>query len=566
MQAFRIVALALVLLAVSVMVFISLGSPSLNISDLSLKRQSFADAPAESAPVAALAYQTDSPRAWEDHFHLRNKQLARSNQPEIASISAMNLKTVFQMYWEPTFSCKYPVRVGRVGDGGKWVCNPHGLLESAKTGGRKVIVYSLGSNGDYSFETGINEIFGDQATIDTFDMGHFEGAPKFLTLHQNKVVGVDENGNYDKTENGISVNAMREQLGHVGKPIDIFKIDIEGSEYEVLKTYIGPGCPLNANMILMETHGDTPAHYSEIFEKLQKNCQMELYMKEPNIQFSGGEVLEWCFVRVDWAKRPLMPNELSWHLAYQVDTAKGWRTRFDNRNKQMARSNKPNLKQLPDIKLKEFFQRFWEPTFSCDFAVRIGRIGDGGKWVCNPYQIRQAAEWENRKVIVYSLGSNGDYSFETGINEIFGEHATIDTFDMGHFEGAPRFLTLHQNKIVGVDAKGNYDKTENGISVNAIREKLGHVGKPIDIFKIDIEGSEYEVLKTYIGPGCPLNANMIMMETHWDTPAHYSEIFQKLQDNCGMELYYKEPNIQFSNGEVLEWCWVRVDWKSRPGL
>lgn len=57
---------------------------------------------------------------------------------------------------------------------------------------------------------------------------------------------------------------------------------------------------------------------------------------------------------------------------------------------------------------------------------------------------------------------------------------------------------------------------------------------------------------------------MILMETHDDTIAHYSELFEKFQTNCGMELFYKEPNIAYSDGHVLEWCWVRVDWDMRP--
>jgi hypothetical protein len=136
-------------------------------------------------------------------------------------------------------------------------------------------------------------------------MGHFNNPPHYLTLHQSKLVGEGPDGSYDNSSYGASITSIREKLGHVGKPIDIFKIDIEGSEYEVLKTYIGPGCPLNANMILMETHGGKAQEYSEIFEKLQTNCKMEIYMKEPNIQFTSGGVVEWCFVKIDWQEIPL---------------------------------------------------------------------------------------------------------------------------------------------------------------------------------------------------------------------------------------------------------------------
>lgn len=291
---------------------------------------------------------------------------------------------------------------------------------------------------------------------------------------------------------------------------------------------------------------------------------MDIFFKEPSTQDHNGDVIEWGFVRVDWDKRPKLSNPLSSALAFQFDTKEGWNKRFELRNTLKALSNSPSPEEIKGMPLKKLFQIYWQPTFSCDDPVRVGNSGDGGKWVCNPYGMRLAADWADRKVLIYSLGSAGNYAFEEGIHSIFGERGEIHTFDKGKFENPPKILTLHQNLIVGMQPNGSYDSTDNGISITAIREKLGHVGKAIDIFKIDIEGSEYEVLRTYIGDGCPLNSNMIMLETHWDSAVHYSELFEKLQTNCGMELYYKEPNIQFSDGSVVEWCFVKVDWDSRP--
>jgi len=275
-------------------------------------------------------------------------------------------------------------------------------------------------------------------------------------------------------------------------------------------------------------------------------------------------VLEWCFVRIDWDARPSTLKRLA-DLAYQVEDAATWEKRYKHRNYQMARTNSIVSEELVHQTLKSLFQIYWEPTFSCAFPTRVGRIGDGGKWVCNPQSILAAAISEKRKVIIYSLGSNNDYSFETGINEIFGSFGEIHTFEQNLPQiTPPSFTNFHHLKLVGENADGTFDVTNNGKSITKIRQELGHIGREIDIFKIDIEGAEYEVLKTYISKGCSLKANMILMETHWDTPAHYSELFANLQKNCGMELYMKEPNIQFSKGEVLEWCFVRIDWGARP--
>ena len=31
---------------------------------------------------------------------------------------------------------------------------------------------------------------------------------------------------------------------------------------------------------------------------------------------------------------------------------------------------------------RAYFQNNWEPEVHCAFQARVGRIGDGGKWVC----------------------------------------------------------------------------------------------------------------------------------------------------------------------------------------
>ena len=38
-----------------------------------------------------------------------------------------------------------------------------------------------------------------------------------------------------------------------------------------------------------------------------------------------------------------------------------------------------------------WFQRNWEPSFSCGFEQRIGAAGDGGKWVCDVATIAKRA-------------------------------------------------------------------------------------------------------------------------------------------------------------------------------
>jgi len=55
-------------------------------------------------------------------------------------------------------------------------------------------------------------------------------------------------------------------------------------------------------------------------------------------------------------------------------------------------------------------QRNWEPQLRCVGDQRLGNVGDGGKWVCDPDCLL-----EKGKCLLYSFGSNNDFSFETSM-------------------------------------------------------------------------------------------------------------------------------------------------------
>jgi hypothetical protein len=62
-------------------------------------------------------------------------------------------------------------------------------------------------------------------------------------------------------------------------------------------------------------------------------------------------------------------------------------------------------------------QRVWDlftPDYNCPLLKeRVGRVGDGGKWVCGLHMLAKA-----HGCLVYSLGSRGDISFEEEIMEL----------------------------------------------------------------------------------------------------------------------------------------------------
>jgi hypothetical protein len=75
-----------------------------------------------------------------------------------------------------------------------------------------------------------------------------------------------------------------------------------------------------------------------------------------------------------------------------------------------------------------WFQNHYEPEFACRHERRIGRLGDGGKWVCDPHRITA-----KKDCLIYSVGSNNDFSFEEHVKKDIGEHCEIHTFDPGNY-------------------------------------------------------------------------------------------------------------------------------------
>ena len=66
-----------------------------------------------------------------------------------------------------------------------------------------------------------------------------------------------------------------------------------------------------------------------------------------------------------------------------------------------------SLGQGPKVRLWDYFG----PNFNCISKERVGRIGDGGKWLCG---VRTVLAHKSN-CIVYSIGSKGEVSFEIGL-------------------------------------------------------------------------------------------------------------------------------------------------------
>lgn len=115
----------------------------------------------------------------------------------------------------------------------------------------------------------------------------------------------------------------------------------------------------------------------------------------------------------------MSPNYNTWYLPHPGKAAPG-----DKRN------NKDGY----------FYQNHYEPEFVCLHERRVGRLGDGGKWICDPHRITNQDD-----CLVYSVGSNNDFSFEQSVLDEIGQHCEIHTVSICSILAT--FASLHEDNL-----------------------------------------------------------------------------------------------------------------------
>ncbi|KAJ7868905.1 methyltransferase domain-containing protein [Mycena leptocephala] len=185
------------------------------------------------------------------------------------------------------------------------------------------------------------------------------------------------------------------------------------------------------------------------------------------------------------------------------------------------------------------------PAFSCPFPVyRVGTMGDGGKWVCG---LERATH--HRNCVIYSMGVERQSSFE---QEVLRQSPDCQVygFDYSVSQWGPELLAdtevngrahFFPYKIGAVD---NHDVTPKEYSLQGIMKELGH--DFIDIWKIDIEGSEFSALAAVIESfkGQPLPFGQMQIEIHLDIEqvGPFDKWWTMLEDG-GLRPFWTELNL-----------------------
>eukprot|EP00438_Fugacium_kawagutii_P000012 Skav224856 [mRNA] locus=scaffold322:137844:138605:+ [translate_table: standard] len=201
-------------------------------------------------------------------------------------------------------------------------------------------------------------------------------------------------------------------------------------------------------------------------------------------------------------------------------------------------------------------RRWWyhnfDPNFNCDFARRLGRYGDGGKWVCDPHRLTLKALF-GPGCLVYSVGSNGDISFETAVHRSISPLCEIHTFDLNPWSyytnsKMPDFMHFH-NQQIGANPPAK--------SFPEIVNELQHSGRTIDIFKIDCEGCEWDMFQSWFDAG--VDIRMILIELHACRAPDKVHSFFSLLHSKGYAIYRKEPNtIGCRGGCCQEYAFIKL--------
>lgn len=207
------------------------------------------------------------------------------------------------------------------------------------------------------------------------------------------------------------------------------------------------------------------------------------------------------------------------------------------------------LKQLQPR--KAFWYYNYLPSFKCDFARRLGRFGDGGKWICDPHQLTLRAS-SGKGCLVYSIGSNGDSSFETAVYNSISTACEIHTFDLNPWsfytdQPMPFFIHYHTERI------GNKPPSKD---LSEIVKDLRHSGRTIDIFKIDCEGCEWETYESWFGAS--VDIRMVLVEVHKASSVWKIRSFFKFLGSLGYVIYSKEPNTYGCGGSCQEFSFIKL--------
>jgi hypothetical protein len=248
----------------------------------------------------------------------------------------------------------------------------------------------------------------------------------------------------------------------------------------------------------------------------------------------------------------------------------------------------PRIPFFPAQKLDDFGKYpytlwdFFPATYTCPHDIqRVGRLGDGGKWVCGMslYEAKPAPAVSQQKssphpeTIIYSFGVNDESTFEAEMlaripsAQIFAYDFSVKSFGP---QLPPSYSARAHFSQVGLGAKDEFNKSPQFFTLSTLMAQNNH--SYIDILKIDIEGSEYAAFDAFMD-SCDAAGIMpigqVMIELHLvdDQRVNFERFtkwWERLED-FGMRPTWLEINllaVTLGEGKTdprcVEYVWVNA--------
>ncbi|KAF2149200.1 hypothetical protein K461DRAFT_323733 [Myriangium duriaei CBS 260.36] len=224
---------------------------------------------------------------------------------------------------------------------------------------------------------------------------------------------------------------------------------------------------------------------------------------------------------------------------------------------------------------------FLPAAFNCPHSTRrIGRLGDGGKWICGAetlaklpatrpgplrkdLHLRTSGKSPVARVqagcVIYSFGVRDESSFEVEMLkkfqncQVWGYDFSVDGFGP-QMDPAESYERAHFAKI-GIGGTTDLTRSPPFVSVQDLMANNGH--DHIDILKIDIEGYEFQtftsLLNYYISRGEQVPVAQIVVEVHLfekqgEHPGNVDVMLEwwELFESAGFRPVWTEPNLLVS--------------------
>ncbi|KAG9126735.1 hypothetical protein FRC07_002175 [Ceratobasidium sp. 392] len=195
---------------------------------------------------------------------------------------------------------------------------------------------------------------------------------------------------------------------------------------------------------------------------------------------------------------------------------------------------------------RDHVQSIW---FNCPYETeRIGVLGDGGKWACGVSRIK-----DKPNCVVYSAGISTESSFEAEV--LRRTNCTVYGFDFSVRQFGPEvhnYASLRNRTHFyryGLAGTDNHSGNPPMWTIQALMQKHGHTF--IDILKIDIEGAEFDTLKSminYYKDIGPLPFGQLQLEIHANkiTFMQFLRWWEDLEE-AGLRPFWTEPNLLVTN-------------------